>query len=205
MAGMNRGLVPVACLAVLAVAAPAAQAANAPHVQQRIVPGRAIGKVKLEMTVAQVQRVLGRHESVNYDEPAPFGRRFRELAWNFGEWRIGFVGKPGALRVVRIEASVRDERTRSGLGVGTPETRIESAYRTTCFQAWYTAGGFNPGAGKWCRAGAGMYFVVDEVCQTRKTSAWECKDHRWRSEVTSVVVTSAGPPPYVRITNDPGP
>lgn len=47
-----------------------------------------------------------------------------------------------------------------------------------------------------------MYFVVELVCQVSKTSAFTCPGNRWRSQVTTVVVTSAGPPPYVRITND---
>lgn len=38
--------------------------AHPPHVQQRIVPGQAIGKVKLGMSLAQVRKVMGAPESV---------------------------------------------------------------------------------------------------------------------------------------------
>lgn len=202
---MNGRFASAASAVLFAAIAPAAIAADAPHVQQKIVPGRSIGDVKLGMSIAQVRRVLGPHESVNYDEQLSFGRRFRELAWNFGEWRIGFIGQAGSLRAGRIEASVRTERTPEGVGVGTPEARVERIYGTRCYQAWYTTQGGNPGAGKWCRvAGGSMYLVVDQVCRVSKIGAWTCPGDRWRSQVTSVIVTSAGPPPYVRITNDPG-
>lgn len=67
-------------LCYLALSAPAL-AADAPHVQQRIVPGQAIGKVAIGQTLAQVKNVLGGPEGVIEKRRLGFGKTFVEYSW----------------------------------------------------------------------------------------------------------------------------
>ena len=60
----------VAVLALTLALAGAASATNAPDVQQRIVPGQSIARVRLGMTLAQVRRALGPLESTISSPPA---------------------------------------------------------------------------------------------------------------------------------------
>ena len=106
----------------------AADVASAPDSSELIRPGVGIGKVRLGMTQAQVRRALGRHTVVNRRERR-FGSLYLELAYDYSAYTVGFFGAPGRLRVVSVATSLRRERTRSGLGVGTSLRALRRALR----------------------------------------------------------------------------
>jgi hypothetical protein len=171
------------------MAAGAAAAADGPHVQERIVPGRSIGKVSLGMSLAQVKKALGAAESVISREPGPFGRQRIEYSWSFTEWRITFEVFRGRSEAVAIRSSVRGERTKEGVGYGTLATRVEQAFRTECkptitvgfWRACFVKG---PGAAK-------TFFVVNRLCGNVPT-AGRCAEQDVRIAVTEVGVLAPG-------------
>lgn len=81
-------------------------------------PGVSIGKIRLGMTIPEATRVLGRARIVGRRETRGFGIRYVEFQWNYASWRIGFRGRAGEERAVRIGTTLRSERTPAGIGVG---------------------------------------------------------------------------------------
>jgi hypothetical protein len=134
-----------------------------PHVQQRIVPGQAIGRVALGMTLSQVKKALGVPESVIERRSLGFGKTWVEYSWNFTSWRIAFVNG----RAVRIGTSVGTEKTREGVGIGTSQTRVERTFGVRCIWGYHADTG--RGAGFWCvvtaRSGARTAFVLETRCK----------------------------------------
>jgi hypothetical protein len=63
-------------------------------VESTIYPGVGIGQVKLGMTKAQVQRVLGGDAIVD-DRDTVGGHTYLQLGWNFDSWTIGFLLQHG--------------------------------------------------------------------------------------------------------------
>lgn len=188
MEAVNRlALVTVCCY--LAASA-AAAAADAPHVQERIVPGQSIGPVKLGMTTAQVRRALGPPESTIERRSLGFGKSFVELGWNLGEWRIGFVNG----RVVRIASSKRTERTSERIGPGSLGKQVERVHGVRCVFAFFKAEG-NRFADYWCvvrnRGGARTAYVVWGVC-TKPRFNGNCPGNDFRYEVRDVWIFAAG-------------
>jgi hypothetical protein len=88
-------------------------------VESTIYPGVGIGKVKLGMTPAQVERSLGRYRYVNERD----GRHL-SVGWGFGVWTVDFVGK----RVVQVATTLRTQRTPTGVGPGASWRRLVRAY-----------------------------------------------------------------------------
>jgi hypothetical protein len=109
----------VACLAGgVAVTAAARTGADL-----RITPGKSIGKVKLGMTELQVRATMGRPRSI-VRRRAGFGRSIVEYEYGFAEYVVRFFGPRDRLRVVRVGTTLRQERTREGLGVGSAERAV---------------------------------------------------------------------------------
>src|ERR671917_500620 len=105
--------------ALLAAAALCVGAATAgPSADARLTPGVGVGKLRVGMTLAQVRRHLGRPEAVSARKRLGFGVRYVEYQWGFATWTVGFQGRADALRAVRVGTTLRRERTRTGLGVG---------------------------------------------------------------------------------------
>jgi hypothetical protein len=125
----SRYLVPAAL--ALAVAVPASVAAR-PDDGTRIRHGAGIGKLRLGMSYAEVRRILGGPQTVDRREELARGRRYIEFSWDFGWWTVGFMGRPGKLRVVTIQTLSRRERTVEGLGVGSLERRLKRTLRVRC-------------------------------------------------------------------------
>jgi len=100
----------------------AAGASAAPGDGDRIRHGAGIGKVRLGMTYAEVRRILGAPQTVDAREQLAGGRRYLEFSWDFGWWTVGFMGRPGKMRVASVQTLSRRERTVDGLGVGTRES-----------------------------------------------------------------------------------
>jgi hypothetical protein len=96
-------------------------------------PGIGIGKVWLGMSVAQVRRALGPAQLVNRRVRVGFGRSYVEYAWDNGWWLVGFQGRRGRLRVVRIATLSPRERTRERLGIGSRVRAVLARYpHATC-------------------------------------------------------------------------
>ena len=111
-------------LAAALVALPLATEASAST--SLIRPGVGIGPVRLGMSAAQVRRALGKPAYVRGTR-AGFGR----LAIEYGYWPVGYtvhlLRARGRTSVVAVETTLRSQRTRSGVGVGTSVRRVASA------------------------------------------------------------------------------
>jgi hypothetical protein len=90
-------------------------------------PGVGIGRVSLGMTPVQVERALGRHTLVNKRERLGFGTSYVEHYWDAG-WTVGYTGRRGRLRVVRVSTQARNQRTPARIGVGSRPRDIVRAY-----------------------------------------------------------------------------
>ena len=123
-----------ATAALAAVPATAGPAADA-----RVIPGVGIGKLRIGMTLAEVRRLLGRPHAVSARKRVGFGVNYVEYQWDLAAWTVGFQGRAGRLRAVRIGTTLHRERTRAGLGVGSRIRDVVRVYpRATC-----TAAGLN--------------------------------------------------------------
>jgi hypothetical protein len=121
------------------VAAVIVSAASA--TESTIDPGVGIGKIKLGMTLPQVERVLGKDYLIN-TETLVDNARFRELAWNFASWTVGFLRRGHDWRVVQVETTLSPQRTRKSIGVSSPFKQVVARYpRVFCngiYSTWGT-------------------------------------------------------------------
>jgi hypothetical protein len=126
--------VAVALVAGLALAAGVAGSAIAAKPPPKlIVPGEAIGPVRLGMTLPQVKRALGKPVAVSGKLDYPFGGEYLELQWRYATWTVGLRSTGGPLRVVRISTTVNAQRTRDGVGSGSKPSAVLKAFpRATC-------------------------------------------------------------------------
>ena len=136
-----------ALLVVLSVAVGAAASAQAAGERDALVrPGVGIGKVRLGMTPAQVFRALGRTQVVNRRIDYGFGKRYVEYGWDYTSWSVGFTGRPNSFRVSKVATTLRRERTRGGVGVGTTLRALLRVYpNVQCVGRWYS----DPDPGTW--------------------------------------------------------
>ena len=111
-----------------------------------IFPGVGIGKVRLGMTFTQVQKALGPPQTVNARKQLSRNRGYIEYGWNFSTFWVGFVNTKGVLHAALIGTDLRRERTRSGIGVGSPVARVTAIPRVRCFlgTAWVNHPYFDP-------------------------------------------------------------
>jgi len=134
-------------LVVVAVLVAAAPSAAAPTTNMLIHPGIGIGKIRLGMTLPQVERVLGKPMLLNRNVDRGFGVRYKEYGWDFVRWRVGLVGPPGKLRVMRVATSVPTQRTREGVGPGSTTVQLARYYKrkAECIERNYN----RPDPGAW--------------------------------------------------------
>jgi hypothetical protein len=128
----------------------------------RVRPGVGIGRVSLGMTPAQVERALGRHTLVNRRQRLGFGTSYVEHYWDLG-WTVGYTGRPGRLRAVRVATMSRTQRTPAGIGVGSRPRDIVRAYPTArCAERYRRYGNVRVGRYVTVRArnGRSTAFVV---------------------------------------------
>jgi hypothetical protein len=97
--------------------------ASASGTESTIVRGVGIGKVRIGMTRAEVQRLLGR-DYIQNGATTIAGAQYVELGWNFSTFSVGFVGG----RVVQVETTLRGEKTRQRIGVGSSFKAAARAY-----------------------------------------------------------------------------
>ena len=122
----------VATFALVLLAMLAAGASATPEDGRRVRHGAGIGKLRLGMTYAEVRKILGGPQTVDKQERLRDGRRYLEFSWDFGWWTVGFMGRPGKLRVASIQTLNRAERTTEGLGVGSLERTVRRTLRVRC-------------------------------------------------------------------------
>lgn len=129
---------PLLLLVVPLVLVPAAAGRDA-----LIRPGKGIGKVDLGMTLAQVKKAMGRHDT-GWSEQRGLGRRYLELSWDSGPenyFAVGLLGRPGALRVVSV-FTTRPVETLRGIGPGATVTKLKRTIRgLRCRTVWPVGGG----------------------------------------------------------------
>jgi len=100
---------------------------SASATESTIYPGVGIGKVKLGMTKAEVERILGRDGIVN-DRENVAGHAYLELGWTFDSWTVGFLLQKGRYRVVRVGTTIARQRTPKHVGVGTEWLKLVKAH-----------------------------------------------------------------------------
>jgi hypothetical protein len=122
----------LAALGLIILAATAGGAAASPGEDMRVRHGLGIGQVRLGMTYAEVRKILGGPQTVDKRERLRGGRRYLQFSWDFGWWTVGFMGRPGKLRVALVQTLNVRERTIEGLGVGTKERKLRSTLRVRC-------------------------------------------------------------------------
>jgi hypothetical protein len=94
---------------------------------QLIRHGVGIGAVRLGMTEAEVRAALGRPTALVRSRTA-FGGTRLELQFDEAAYAVVLRRRAGGLRVVAVSTILSRERTREGLGVGSPEARVRRAY-----------------------------------------------------------------------------
>jgi len=114
-----RLLIATALIAVVAAAFVMGASAR----DSTISPGVAIGKVRLDMTFAEVESVLGKDFLVNERRSA-----YLEIGWNFGSWTVSFKKKSKAYRAVQVAVTLRSQRTLKGIGPGVTWRVLVRAY-----------------------------------------------------------------------------
>jgi hypothetical protein len=100
---------------------------GASAVESTIYPGVGIGKIKLGMTKAQVERILGGDGLVD-ERGSVAGHLYLQLGWNFDSWSVGFLLDRGRYRAVRVGTTVFAERTPQGAGTATPWLKLVKAH-----------------------------------------------------------------------------
>jgi hypothetical protein len=140
----------VVAIGLVLAAVVAATAHGAQERDALVRPGVGIGKIRLGMTPAQVFRALGRTQLVNRRLDYGFGTRYVEYGWDYTSWSVGFTGRPNSLRVSKIATTLRRERTRGGVGVGTTVRALLRVYpNARCVGRWYS----DPDPGTWVYIG----------------------------------------------------
>ncbi len=184
--------------AVLVATLAAAPAQSAPESSLVIVPGKQIGKVRIGMTFAQVKAALGKPTVVNRRQRTGF-TRYVEYDWGWGRWTVGFSGRGANLRVSLIGTTLRRERTRDGVGVGTSAQRMRSALRDDGLNCSVMPADTktelpHPVCRLGTRARGLTFFQTRTECTD--LDAYHCPPAKRRTYVSQVIVlTSAAPIP----------
>jgi hypothetical protein len=94
------------------------------------------------MTPAQVENVLGKDYIVN-ERAMVNGSSYRELAWNFATWSVGFLRQRATWRAVQVETTLSPQRTLAGIGVSSPFKHVVEKYPQVLCGGIYST--FGPG------------------------------------------------------------
>lgn len=101
-------------------------------------PGEGIGKVRLGMTLTQARRSLGRPFVFERARLFP-GLRYLEYRTNDHAWDVGFLGPRGREGLVVVSTQAGSERTKEGVGVGTPVPAVAfklRAHKPQCARSY---------------------------------------------------------------------
>jgi hypothetical protein len=119
------------CVVLVAVAAGPVRASLAQDALIR--PGVGIGKIRMEMHLAAVRRLLGKPTAVAERKKLGFGNEYVEYTWGVNpNWRVGVIGRPGEQVVIMVATTLSKERTRSGVGVGSTYTAVQRRLGAHC-------------------------------------------------------------------------
>jgi hypothetical protein len=111
-----------------AVALAGVIAASASATESTINQGVGIGKITLGMTKAQVEHVLGRHDTV-LQRTTVRSSAYMQLGWGpFYAWGVGFLKQRGTYRVVDVGTGLSSQQTSKRVGVGTLWLKVVRAY-----------------------------------------------------------------------------
>jgi hypothetical protein len=132
---MRRIVLVPAVVLIAAVCAGAAPARN-----ELITPGVGIGPIKLGMTLAQVRKALGRPVYA-HGRTAGFGRLLIEYSYWTDGYTVYLLRAGGMTSVVSVETTLRAQRTRQGLGVGSTERQLRRAYPSLRCREVFPEGG----------------------------------------------------------------
>jgi hypothetical protein len=121
-------LLGLCAVAALALAAPASAD------QEVVRHGRAIGKLRIGMTLTEVRGLLGRERAINVREArGRAGYDYLELDWDYGWWTAGFMRKPGGtFRAVLVGTGQRAQRTPEGFGLGSKKAELQKRLGARC-------------------------------------------------------------------------
>jgi hypothetical protein len=100
----------------------------APAANAVIVPQRGIGSIALKMTRAQVIHEKGKPDA---EKVVPNEIIGRVRTMRYGATRITFGGTQAAAGVIGIETKDRQQRTRSGVGVGSSAAEVRAGVAGT--------------------------------------------------------------------------
>lgn len=114
--------------------------ASAAAAESTIIRGIGIGKVRVGMTRAQVEHVLGKDALVNARTTVA-GTQYLELGWNFSTLSVGFLRQGATYRVAQVETTIRGEKTVSGIGVGSTFKAAARAYPQAICTGYFTGMG----------------------------------------------------------------
>lgn len=106
----------------------AASASGSTQRDALIRPGVGIGKVRLGMTLAQVRAAWGRPQAVTV-RTQKRGGRVVELQYDFAAYVATLSGLARHERVVAVGTTLAKERLAQGVGVGSPERRLQRVFR----------------------------------------------------------------------------
>jgi len=107
-------------------------------IESTIYPGVGIGGVKLGMTAAQVEKILGKDYIVSERETIG-GAEYVEFGWNLSTSSVGFLKQGSRYRAVRVGTTLASQRTPSGVRPGTLWLKLVKAYpHGICTWQWWT-------------------------------------------------------------------
>lgn len=124
----------------IAVVAALAVVPGAAAVESTIIRGVGIGKIRVDMTRGQVERVLGSGSVVN-SRTRVDGTTYVELGWNFGSTSVGFIQRGATYRVAQVETTLRGQKTTKGIGVGSSFKTVARAYPQAICGGYFTSMG----------------------------------------------------------------
>ena len=181
----------IGALIAVGAAVVAGPAGASPARDALIRPGVGIGRIELNMRLAEVRRVLGRPTSVAKRRRLGFGSEYVEYTWGAApSWRVGVIGRPGDQRVVMVATGLARERTRAGVGVG---STYKAAQRRLGRQARCRRND-RPGDlsyNAWCAIGRGgteTVFLFFGTCSLPPRTVILCPTNRRTYTVGEVVV-----------------
>ena len=194
---MVRSVATLGCVALALVAS----ASGSTQRDALIRPGVGIGKVRLGMTLAQVRAAWGRPQAFTI-RTQKRGGRILELQYDFAAYTVSLAGLLGRERVIAVGTTLAKERLRQGIGVGSPERRLQRIFRGE-LRCEHLSVVYMPRSSipvlsqneRHCTLGAGDRPQTDFTSRIRLQTAWD--QHRpedWSrlARVTEVVIRAPG-------------
>ena len=152
------------------------------------------------MTFAQVKAVLGRPTVVNRTRRIGFAR-YVEYDWGWGRWTVGFSGRGDNLRVSLIATTIKRERTKEGIGVGSTASSVQRTYKPRGIRCAFDDASISAV----CRLGTATrgetWFAASWSCSLNISN---CGGRRYGKPIVYEVMirTAAAPKPHYNLVDD---